>query len=521
MTGLLLFVLFPLFSGPVDLTSAERSWLEEHPVIRLGVGTSFPPIQYVTTENGQYQFLGITSDYLDLISSMLGVEFEIQYGITFAEALEKGRNREIDMFPCLAYSTERDTFLDFTEGYLENPIVIFANEDAPFISSVQDLSGLRVADVEALYIYKELKRDVPGIDFVFTDNAEECLEAVAFGRADANVAGLIFGSYIIRKNSWTNIKVAAPSDYPNTVFRMAVRDDWNEFCTILNKALAAIDQQTKNEINRKWIAVRYEYGISSQDVIRRTGLTAGISAAVLAVIMIWVFRLRMEIKRRRQAEVSLSASREQLKQSVREKDLLMHEVEHRIKNNLSLVSSMLQLQASELRDPIDAEKIQTVAVRLQSMIILHDKLSTSGDMTGVDVEDYMSELIEGIISSRDDTSSKIEIRWQAIERKFPSRVIIPLGLIITELVTNAYKYAFPDGSGGIINIVFGEDQPNHFILRAENNGVPLPEEFDIAKAGTLGLNLVQGLAEQIGGSLSIIGSPHPVFTISFGIEAAE
>ena len=158
LSAVFLLGAYTVFSQAPWLSVSELQWLKEHPVIRVGVGTSFPPIQYVAEENGYYEFQGIAGDYLRIISDLLGIELRVEYGITFPEALEKGRNKEIDLFPCIAFSEERASFLLFSEGYLENPNVIFSNDDAPFIGSIQDLSGLRVADVEALYLYNYLKK---------------------------------------------------------------------------------------------------------------------------------------------------------------------------------------------------------------------------------------------------------------------------------------------------------------------------------------------------------------------------
>ncbi|MBI9108174.1 MAG: transporter substrate-binding domain-containing protein [Spirochaetales bacterium] len=512
---ILLFTSFHIFSEDLMLSEAEKTWLKEHPVIRLGVGTSFPPIQYVTGEKGEYEFRGIASDYVEILSALLEVDFVIEYGITFSQALEMGQRKEIDLFPCLAYSEERDEFLDFTNGYLENPMVIFANEDAPFIGSIQDLSGLRVADVEALYVYRNLKRDVPGIDFVLTENSENCLEKVAFGQADANVTGLISGSYIIRKNNWSNIKVASPTPYPNTVFRMAARDDWPELAVIIDKALQSIEPDNRNEINRKWIAVRYEYGISQSNVVIRMLLVGGISAVVVALALMWIFRLRREIKRRKKVEKSLSIREAELREMVSEKEILIREVYHRVKNNLTLVSSLVRLQASKLSAPGDVDKMGDVIHRIDSIMLLHDKLSLSHDLKNIDISDYLAELILGLKASWSNSRPGVKILHDTLSTFFDSKAVIPLGLIINELVTNALKYGFTKGSSGEIKISLVKKTDGSFLLSVKNNGTPIPEDIEPAKAKSLGLMLVSNLTIQLKGELFLTRSPETEFEISF------
>lgn len=515
ITLLILFSSFPVFSETFTLSSSEKDWLQKHPVIRIGVGTSYPPIQYVEETDGEAELRGIASDYVAVLSELLGVEFKVEFGITFTEAMEMAKRKELDMFPCVAYSEARDEFLDFTEGYLKNPIVIFANEDAPFIGSIEDLDSLRVADVESFYQYRRLKNDVPGIDFVLKKDAESCLQTVAFGEADANVAGLISGSYMIKKNNWANIKVAAPTPYPDTVFRMAVRDDWPELVSILDKTLASIEQPQRNDIERKWLSVRYEYGIDQGAVLKRLLLVAGIAVVVIGLTFLWVARLSKEIKRRKEVEKSLNEREVELRKTVDEKELLIREVYHRVKNNLTLVSSLVDLQASELSNPKDIEKMKLVLWKIDSIILLHEKLSMSHDLEKIDFSIYLEELFQSIEHTRAAANSGIEIKYQTENVFFNAKTIIPLGLIITELVTNSLKYGYPQATEGLIEISLKHSRENAFVLTVKNNGEPISEDLDFSHLKSLGLMLVNSLIEQLGGEMKITRAPSPEFRITF------
>ena len=350
---------------------------------------------------------------------------------------------------------------------------------------------------------------------MLSPDAETSLENVAFGRADANVTGLISGSYLIRKNNWTNIKVAAPTPYPNTVFRMAVRDDWPEFAAIIDKALHAIDQDARNEINRKWIAVRYEYGIDTKSVIKRLLIVGGISAVVILIILSWAIRLRLEIKKRKETENSLYARELELREMVKEKELLIREVNHRVKNNLALAASFVNIQAYELTSKEDFEKMEMVIHRIHSMILLHEKLSMSPDVTKIDVSDYLSELVNGLEQTRTGRTSGIELRLNAVSVSFDTKLIIPIGLIITELVTNALKYGYPEGGPGLIEIILDKKREGGFLLTVKNDGAPISGDIELTNLKTLGLKLVVSLVEQLNGQLDLIKSPCPAFNISF------
>ncbi len=179
------------------LTDSEQKWLDEHPVLRLGVGIAFPPFMWVQEKNGRQMFMGMVSDYVDLLGGKMGVNMEIVFGIPFGEALARGRDGRIDFFPCLSRTPERSEFLLFTQPYLSYPLVVMTREDAPVIGGVRELEGKRFAVVKRLVVYSKIKTEYPNLhlNYVFTRKVEENLEAVSMGRADACIINLAVASY--------------------------------------------------------------------------------------------------------------------------------------------------------------------------------------------------------------------------------------------------------------------------------------------------------------------------------------
>jgi len=164
-----------------NLTEEEQAFLLQHPVLRLGVGVKFPPFQYVENESGVPIFKGMVSSYLDLVEGRLGIKLKPVYGISFKEALEMGRSKQIDLFPCVSKTPERQKYLIYTETYLSYPLVIITRVDTTPVSNIKDLKGKKIAVVKFLATYSKLINDYPDMEFefLFRNNLAEVLEAVS------------------------------------------------------------------------------------------------------------------------------------------------------------------------------------------------------------------------------------------------------------------------------------------------------------------------------------------------------
>lgn len=298
---------FPCFAlTSQDLLSAEeRQWLKDHPTIRLGVGVTFPPYQWVErANNNHFTFKGVVSDYVKILEQRLGVNMEVVYGLTFQEALELGKNREIDLFPCLAPTPERSQFLLFTIPFISYPSVIITREDAPFIGRLDDLKGRKVSLVKNQAIYSTIKNNFThlNLDIIESENAEADLKAVSFGRADACLMDLGVASYFIQKLRITNLKFAAPSELENVALAMGVRDDWPLFQSILQKVLVRITNEEKDAINQRWIQLKYDPGVSASRIVRWAIGIGSISLLIFFLLFLWNRSLRREIRARQVIE---------------------------------------------------------------------------------------------------------------------------------------------------------------------------------------------------------------------------
>jgi PAS domain S-box-containing protein len=296
------------------LDPAEREWLLRHPVVRVGGPLAFQPFHF-HDERGWPR--GMALDYLRLVLRTIGLEMRSEPPTPWPETLRKARDGEIDLIACAAKSGDREQYLHFSEPLLSFPLVIIGRSDGPFISGLDDLRGLKVTVVRGNVTAEWLARD--GIAFAphAVSTPLEALEAVSLGKADAHIENLAAAAYLIESHGLANLKIAAPTPYGNYDLHVAVRKDWPELTSIINKALRAIDPKEASAIRREWLSVRYEHGISPRDVAKWAALAGLPVLVVMTTLLVGYRRLRREMVRRRRTEQALAASERRFRELIR------------------------------------------------------------------------------------------------------------------------------------------------------------------------------------------------------------
>jgi PAS domain S-box-containing protein len=203
-----------------------------------------------------------------------------------------------------------------------------------------------------------------------------------------------------------------------------------------------------------------------------------------------------------------------LRASLHEKEVMLKEVHHRVKNNLQVVSSLLNIQTRYLADPRDVDLFRESQDRVRSMALVHEKLYQSEHMADIDFQSYTDRLVTNLFRSYGGGSGNIALRMDLKEARLNVDTAIPCGLIVNELVTNALKYAFPDGRRGVISISF-RPEGDQYVLEVGDDGVGLPEGYRADGSKSLGLLLVTSLVSQLDGTLDIDTSAGTRFTIRF------
>ncbi len=287
------------------LTPDERTWISEHPTIRVAGPKAFPPF-YFHDEKGQER--GIAADYTHLILKSLGISLEVQHNLPWSQVLERVKNKEVDLITLAAKTIDREGYLDFSEAYLSFPLVIISRQDAPFIGGLADLHNKKVACIEKNITCQWLAKDVASFQKIWVANPLKGLEAVAFGEADVSIENLASASYLIQKQGLSNLKIAAPTAYGNYSLYFGVRKDWPALTSILNTSLEQITPDQHAAIRNKWLSIRYEHGIRQSDVLKWvTAVTLALLLPIV-IVLIWNQKLKQEIEKRKKISEALQES---------------------------------------------------------------------------------------------------------------------------------------------------------------------------------------------------------------------
>ncbi len=231
-------------------------------------------------------------------------------------------------------------------------------------------------------------------------------------------------------------------------------------------------------------------------------------------------RLAISLKR---ATLLLSRQQSQLDTAIREQELSMQEIHHRVKNNLQIVASLLNLQASRIRLPEARAEFQSARDRVRALATLHRHLYAHGEVHTIDMREFLAELCEQLFSALGETPNhgrpgeqgRLRLKIEAPELKMSSDQAVPLALIVTEAVSNAVKYAFPGGMPGEISVTL-TTEGDLLTMKIADNGVGIPTGRVQTEAGVrdgIGIQLIRGFARQLHAALlvdEVVGTTYVV-----------
>ncbi len=276
------------------LTDDEIEWLSQHREMRLGVDPAWLPIEFFS-EQGDYQ--GIASEYITYLSAMLSVEMQPEKGLSWADVITAAETKKIDLLPAIARTEEREKYLNFTQPYINFPLVIFTKNTASYINSLDDLEGKKIIVEQDYMAHDLLERDYPHFIIIPVETTADALALLAEGGGDAYVGNLMVASYVIAQRGYTNIKVSAPTDYSYDL-SIGVRNDWPELIPILQKGLDSLTTEQKMAIQQKWISIRYDLGTD----YRMVWQVVVVAAIILLLILFWSYTVQRQKERLRISE---------------------------------------------------------------------------------------------------------------------------------------------------------------------------------------------------------------------------
>ena len=213
--------------------------------------------------------------------------------------------------------------------------------------------------------------------------------------------------------------------------------------------------------------------------------------------------------------IDITRAKNKIKDSLEEKELLLREVHHRVKNNLQIISSLLNLQSGYIKDEKDLELFKDSQSRVKSMAFIHEQLYQSSNFINIEFSEYVHNLVTYLLHYYTLDPDLIELNINVEDVSLDLNTSIPCGLIVNELVTNSLKHAFKNGENGEIYINLHSVEDNKYVLIVQDNGIGFPEGFDFENTQTLGLQLVNSLVMQLDGTIKLDNTNGTRFEIIF------
>ncbi|OEF97173.1 response regulator [Desulfuribacillus alkaliarsenatis] len=516
-------------SSALDATGSSIQWTEQeiefmdnNPVIRLGVDPAFVPFEFIDAD-GEYK--GITAEYIQLVQERTGLVIEVVSGLTWTEAYDKALAGDIDVLPAVAKTSEREQHFLFSNRYYNFKRVIVTMDTNNYIKGIHDLEGLMVA-VQRNSSHHSYLLSYPGINLSLYDSVEEALTSVADGTEIAFVGNLATTNYLIRSTALTNLKFTAFDTEQQQGLYFAVRKDWPELIGILNKALATITEAERIAIHNKWIGLETE--IDYSPIIR---IIAGVGFFILLIWLVsvyWIYQLRKEIIKRKAIQVELEQAKREAEIANDFKSNFMARMSHEIRTPLNAITGMAYLLKKTNVSLTQKMYIERIRQASNTMLgIINDILDFSKIEAGkVDLEIVsfnLDEVIKDVIAI---VSYKIE--EQGIGLRVTKDPNVPTWLygdqkrieqILLNILNNAAKFTSNGEVSLDVRLMAKESNIHHLSFSIKDTGIGMSEAqvkqlflpFSQADSsinrrfgGTgLGLSIVKSFVDMMGGQVQV------------------
>ncbi|AFV01712.1 hypothetical protein UNSWDHB_2946 [Dehalobacter sp. UNSWDHB] len=523
----------------IEFTPEEKNFIQQHPVICVGVDPQFTPYEFLDTD-GVYK--GIAADYLQLISERTGIKFEISQDITWSEAYEKAVEKKLDILPCVTLTKEREEYFLYSNYYYAFQRVIVVKENNETVTDLSDLLNKTVA-VKKDGSHNSFLKEFPSINLSLYLTEESALEAVAAGKESYYVGNLATASYIIKTNGLTNLKYIEVNSDPKQYLYIAVRNDWPELVGIINKGLAGITSEEKLGITNKWIG--FENKIDYHKIIIYAAMVGAIILGVLLVSWFWILRLKREVAARIKAETDLKAAKDEAEAANHIKSAFLARMSHEIRTPLNAIMGLAYLLNRTPLDTSQSNYLSKIILSAKDMLaIITDILDFSKIESGKIEVERISFNLDKILQQIINISS-LKIEEQHITFLFKKDPNLPVFFwgdptkiqqILLNVINNAIKFTANGEVSVDVRLVDIKNKIHQIEFIIRDNGLGMTDEqrtrlfvpFDQGDSsilrrfgGTgLGMSIVKGFVDLLGGEIqvqSIVGKGS-TFTINLPLE---
>jgi len=220
-----------------------------------------------------------------------------------------------------------------------------------------------------------------------------------------------------------------------------------------------------------------------------------------------------------QAEIAQRRSAEEAARHAREKEVLLQEIHHRVKNNLQIITSLLRMQSRVMQDPAFRDALLECQNRVAAMALIHDKLYRARDLARVSFPEYVRDLTNNILTSYTLPASSVRVNLDVDDMSLSLDSAVPCGLILNELMSNCLKHAFPLGHSGTVHVGF-HAAGDQLCLVVRDDGVGMPADVDLERTSSLGWRLIRALVQQLGGFVQCHSAGGTVVELRFALQNA-
>ena len=423
------------------LTPEEQAWLTDHPVVQVALTPRWEPVEFLDKND---TFQGIAVDYLERLGEILGLEFHFAEVDSWQEKTARIARHEIPMCGAVEKTSLHEGALLFTKPYLSLPMVIFNREEAPYITNLEELSGKRIAILRGHAMISHIKERYPLLDLMEFSDVSEALQGVQQKKADAYIGSILITTHCIRKEGFTNLKVAGQTVF-TTEIGMATDKNLPVLASLLQKGLDALPQEERQAISQKWMSVTYTWRMDYR-LVWKILLGAGV---LFALFFSWNRRLAREINERKRAESALQEAKEAAEVATRAKSDFLANMSHEIRTPMNAIIGIAHLvMQTELTGKQQDYLTKLNAASHTLMRIINDVLDFSKIEAGrLDMEfiDFnLEEVFENLSSLMAERieEKKLELLVK-VPPEVPRRLMgdpLRLGQILTNLTTNAIKF---------------------------------------------------------------------------------